>query len=525
MVKYIKGSDNVERSIREFVLDTGLITDDNLLPNINLRSKAYRTNDPNNEYVYFNLPMWTAAMQCLVGYKGRFQLMVAMPQRGGIGVIPRSIDIEPAYTIAKQTKDAQGGFQTSLRAVRSDDSLETVINLMRETKYSKFPVVDESGKCLGLLTDDMFDPDKAEGLQVRDVYRGYALVDRTGNLMNGVDILKTEGYVPLAVKKGISLQEAGKIMTRYANGFLLVLDDDAKLWGSTFKKDRDMHVIYLPHETIDQVSKKYRVAAAVSTHKDDHPRIRALLSPELDLDVIILDASHGQSVFQARTLEFIRKINEKIPVIAGNLINQEGTTYILEEGLRVDGHGFAAIKTQMGVGAGCTSTEVHGTGAASFSGTYEPYQARNKFADDHSIYVPLIHDGGIFTAPQISVALTMADTIMMGKFFGRFTESAGDIHPKTGQKEMFYEASPRVKNAQRYQTLVAQFAEGEDGWVPHVGSIHDEGALALTVEMIKTSFMHSGCKNIDEFHANAVLKRQSEIALREHGATGIEVRR
>ncbi len=43
MVKYVKGLDDVERSIREFVLDTGLITEHNLVSNVSIRSKAYRT--------------------------------------------------------------------------------------------------------------------------------------------------------------------------------------------------------------------------------------------------------------------------------------------------------------------------------------------------------------------------------------------------------------------------------------------------------------------------------------------------
>jgi len=114
------------------------------------------------------------------------------------------------------------------------------------------------------------------------------------------------------------------------------------------------------------------------------------------------------------------------------------------------------------------------------------------------------------------VALALgADSLMMGNFFARYTESAGNlVRNAAGEivKEYWMEGSMRAHNMRRYNQIKETFfEEGISGVVPHVGSIYDK--LPVVIEMIKATLATAGCRTLAELHANAVLEMQSPNAI------------
>jgi IMP dehydrogenase len=140
----------------------------------------------------------------------------------------------------------------------------------------------------------------------------------------------------------------------------------------------------------------------------------------------------------------------------------------------------------------------------------EVAEARDIYAKGNR-YIPLIADGGINSPADIAIALAMgANTVMMGNFFARFSESPGRMHTINGKmvKEYWMEGSLRAHNYRRYSLTGKRFfEEGVNGFVPYVGSIYD--FLPVSRRQLEATL------TIDDFHKLAVLELQSPLAQRD----------
>jgi len=161
---------------------------------------------------------------------------------------------------------------------------------------------------------------------------------------------------------------------------------------------------------------------------------------------------------------------------------------------------------------------VKATGRGQATTLMDVGSARNRLARDEGTYIPLIADGGLGGPADMSVALALgADCLMMGNFFARYTESAGNlVRNAAGEivKEYWMEGSAKASNHRRYSQLKDLFfEEGIAGFVPHVGSIHDK--LPVVLQMLRATLATAGCRSIEELHERAVLEKQSPSALRD----------
>jgi len=124
-------------------------------------------------------------------------------------------------------------------------------------------------------------------------------------------------------------------------------------------------------------------------------------------------------------------------------------------------------------------------------------------------------DGGINTPASIALALAMgADSVMMGNFFARLSESPGSIHHIDGQpmKAYWMEGSLRGKNLRRYNHRPGTFfEEGIEGYVPYAGSMYD--VLPVAAQRLKATLSTAGAATIDDLHGQAILELQSAAAL------------
>jgi len=477
------------RSLKEYRLLTRFTAKDNVVTNVSLKTKLCKY--PHKKgHIELNVPFISAAMQAVSGAK----LAEALAQYGGISVLPCSIPIAEQADLVRQVKRFKAGFQDRVATLAPNDKIEKAVKLMKEKGYSKFPVTQNgemNGKLLGLLSDKYFDPKKHAKELVKDYMTRDILISR----------------------EGLTLKQANEMMIKNGKDILFILDKDDKLKLVSFKKDMTKHLDF-PDELIDE-RKRYMVGAAVSTHPRDRARVDALL--EAEVDVLFIDSSDGFTEFQTEMYGYIRSKTKTVPVVGGNIITEEGFEYLAKAG-------FDAVKIGMGIGSGCTTQEQKGTGRGQATAIAEAVKARDAYFKKTGVYIPVISDGSISNPGQIVIALALgADSVMMGRFFAQFTESASALrnHPTLGPlKEYWMEASGRARNYGRYETTSDLFfEEGIEGFVPHIGSIYTQ--LQPTINKLKSALSNAGCKNIEELHQNAVLELQSVASLQDAGVHDI----
>jgi len=470
--------DRPSYSLKEFRILPGFTPPDGNALNVDLTTKLCRKGD---DFLRLNTPFLSAAMQAVTGT----EMAIAVAQLGGIGILPVSQTVEDQSSKIDRVKRFKAGFQTTIVTLSPKQTINTVIDIMEQTGYSTFPVTDSGafhGKLLGIITDKDFDVRRDQTCQVEERMRA--------DVQAGVDI--------------DSLREANQLMIKYGRGFLPIIDRDGVLQSAVFKKDLDKHLQH-PNESIDE-KKRLLVGAAVSTHPEDRERVQCLIEGEVD--VIVIDASDGHTHYQRQMLEWIRS-NYEVPVIAGNVVTAKGFKFLVDAGAD-------AIKVGMGIGSGCTTQEVKATGRGQATALIDISRVRDELAQSKGTYIPLVADGGIANPAEMSVALAIgADSVMMGNFFARYTESAGNLVRNAGGeivKEYWMEGSAKARNTRRYAQLKDLFfEEGITGYVPHLGSIYDK--LPLSLQILKATLSTAGCRTIDEFHEAAVLEMQSSTAL------------
>src|SRR3546814_8162794 len=106
-------------------------------------------------------------------------------------------------------------------------------------------------------------------------------------------------------------------------------------------------------EATKDASGRLRVAAATSTGDGGVERAEALLDAECDL--IVVDTAHGHSKMVGATVEKIKKLSNRVQVLAGNVANGDATRALVDAG--ADG-----VKVGIGPGSNCTTRVVAGVG-------------------------------------------------------------------------------------------------------------------------------------------------------------------
>ena len=465
-------------SLREFRILPGYTPPDGNALNVDLGTRLCACD---GGFLELKTPFLSAAMQAVTGA----EMAIAISQLGGIGILPVSQRTDEQCAKIDVVKRFKAGFQTNIMTLSPGQLIADVIEIIRDTGYSTFPVTDSGafhGRLLGIITDKDFDVRRDHACTVgermrRDVQAGVGIAD---------------------------LKEANELMIKYGRGFLPIIDGDGILQSVVFKRDLDKHLEH-PNESVDS-KKRLLVGAAVSTHPEDRERVQCLV--EHEVDVLVIDASDGHTHFQRQMIEWI-KGSYGVPVIAGNVITARGFDFLV-------GAGADAIKVGMGIGSGCTTMEVKATGRGQATTLMDIAPVRDALFEKEGRYIPLIADGGISGPAEMSVALALgADALMMGNFFARYTESAGNLVRNAGGeivKEYWMEGSSKARNARRYAQLQDLFfEEGITGYVPHLGSIYDK--LPVVLQILRSTLATAGCRSIGELHRSAQVEMQSPTAL------------
>lgn len=438
-----------------------------------------------------NIPVLSAAMDTVT----EADMAIAMAQLGGIGVLHRNLDIEAQCAAVRAVKRYESGMVVNPITIGPDATLGEAQALMQANRISGIPVVDGTGKLVGILTN-------------RDVRFAENPAQPVRELMTTENL----ATVPL----GTSQDEARRLLHARRIEKLLVVDDDYRCIGLITVKDIEKAVTY-PAATKDAAG-RLRVAAATTVGDLGFARTEALIAAEVD--VIVIDTAHGHNVEVARAVERVKKHSNSVQVIAGNVATAEATRALIDAGAD-------AVKVGIGPGSICTTRVVAGVGVPQLTAIME------SAAEAAKAGVPVIADGGLRTSGDAAKALAAgASSVMIGSMLAGTSESPGEVFLYQGRSYKAYRGMGSVGamargSADRYfqQDVSAMklVPEGIEGQVPFKGPAAD--VIHQLVGGIKAAMGYTGAATIPELQARAQFVRITNAGLSESHVHDVAITR
>ena len=485
------------RTFSEYLLIPDYSGEDCTPANVDLTVPLVKYARGEKPAISMNIPLTSAIMQSVSGA----DMAIALAKEGGISFIFGAQTIENQADMVRTVKAYKAGFVQSDSNVRPDHTLRDVLAMRAESGHSTIAVTEDGtaeGKLLGVVTS-------------RD-YRVSRMPETT---------LVSEFMTPFSAlvyaEEGVSLSEANDILWEHKLNSLPIIDKNQRLSSFVFRKDYDSHKKN-PNELLDE-QKRYVVGAGINT-RDYAERIPALV--DAGVDVLCIDSSEGYSVWQERTIKFVRETyGDTVKIGAGNVVDKEGFRFLAEAGADF-------IKIGIGGGSICITREQKGIGRGQASAVIEVAEERGRYFEETGIYVPLCSDGGIVYDYHMTLALAMgADFLMLGRYFARFDESPSKRinHNGTYVKEYWGEGSSRARNWQRYDSggeAKLSFEEGVDSYVPYAGPLKDNVEQSLS--KVKSTMCNCGVLTVPDLQQKAKITVISATSLVEGGAHDVILR-
>jgi IMP dehydrogenase len=442
--------------------------------------------------ITLNIPVVSAAMDTVT----EADMAIFMAQAGGIGVLHRNLTVEQQAAAVRAVKRFESGMVVNPITITPDATLGDAQAIMRANRISGIPVVERSGKLVGILTN-------------RDV----RFADNPSQPVH--ELMTHENLA--TVKLGTTGDEARRLLHQRRIEKLLVVDEAFRCIGLITVKDIEKAVNY-PDATKDAAG-RLRVAAATTVGEKGLERTRALV--EAECDVIIIDTAHGHNSDVARAVEAVKKLSNTVQVIAGNVATAEATRALINAG--ADG-----IKIGIGPGSICTTRIVAGVGVPQLTAVLECA------AEAAKTNVPVIADGGLRTSGDAAKALAAgASTIMIGSMLAGTEEAPGETFLFQGRAYKSYRGMGSVGamargSADRYfqqdiKDTMKLVPEGIEGQVPYKGPARD--VVHQLVGGIKAAMGYTGSRTLGELRDNAQFVRITNAGLRESHVHDVSITR
>jgi IMP dehydrogenase len=427
------------------------------------------------------IPIVVANMTSVAGKR----MAETVARRGGLVVLPQDVDPAVVAQIVAWVKSRHPVWDTPL-VLTAGDAVTDALNLLPKRAHGAVVVVDGDGKPTGMV-------DEAACM-------GVDRFTRIGDVADP-DVLT----VPLAMPAREVFEHLHGRTTRIALG----VDEQGRLAGVLTELGALRSELYMP--AVDDHG-RLRVAAAIGVNGDVAAKAGALL--DAGIDTLVVDTAHGHQEKMISALKAVRSVAPEVPVVAGNVVTAAGVRDLVNEGADV-------VKVGVGPGAMCTTRMMTGVGRPQFSAVAEcARQARELGAHVWA-------DGGVRHPRDVALALAAgASSVMIGSWFAGTYESPGDLQrDETGQpfKESFGMASKRAVTARTRgdsafdRARKALFEEGIsssrmrlDPVAPSVEDLLDSICYG-----VRSACTYAGGRNLEEFHARAVIGVQSTAGFAE----------
>ena len=388
--------------------------------------------------IKLNIPMMSASMDTVTEHR----MAIAMARQGGIGIIHKNMSIEKQAEEVDKVKRSENGVITDPFYLSPEHTLADANELMAKFRISGVPIT-EGRKLVGIITnrDLKFETDFSKKIK---------------------ESMTSEGLV--TAKEGITLEEAKAILAKARKEKLPIVDDDFNLKGLITIKDIEKQIKY-PNSAKDAKG-RLLCGAGVGITSNALERVDALVKAQVD--VIVLDSSHGHSANVIRCLKMIKEAYPELPLIAGNIATGEAARDLIEAGAD-------AVKVGIGPGSICTTRVVSGIGVPQISAIMDCYEVAKEYG------IPVIADGGIKYSGDITKAIAAgANVCMMGSMFAGCDEAPGEFELFQGRKYKVYRGMGSISamengSKDRYFQEGAKklVPEGVEGRVAYKGSVED----------------------------------------------------
>ena len=472
----------------------GLTFDDVLLqpgPSEVLPSQA-DTRTRLTKAIGLNIPILSSAMDTVT----EADMAIVMAQLGGIGVLHRNLSVEEQTAAVRAVKRFESGMVVNPITMAPSQTLADALELMARHKISGIPVVEPSGKLVGILTN-------------RDVRFAENMQQPVSELMTSQNLATVPG--------GVGQDEARRLLHQRRIEKLIVVDDAYRCIGLITVKDIEKAVTY-PAATKDEAG-RLRVAAATTVGDLGFARTEALIDAECDL--IVIDTAHGHNKDVARAVERVKKLSNSVQVVAGNVATAEATQALIDAGAD-------CVKVGIGPGSICTTRVVAGVGVPQLTAVMQSAEAAAR------ANVPIIADGGLRTSGDIAKALAAgASTVMVGSLLAGTDEAPGETFLYQGRAYKSYRGMGSVGamargSADRYfqQDIKDQLKlvpEGIEGQVPYKGPARE--VIHQLVGGVKAAMGYTGARTVEELREKARFVRITNAGLRESHVHDVTITR
>ncbi|PVA11450.1 IMP dehydrogenase [Pelagivirga sediminicola] len=439
--------------------------------------------------ISLTIPLLSSAMDTVT----EARMAICMAQFGGMGVIHRNFDVERQAAEVRQVKRFVSGIVYNPITLTPNQTLADAKALQEQYNVTGFPVVDGSGRVVGIVTN-------------RDMRFAQDADTPVSVMMTSDDLAIL--HEPADLEEAKSLMKARRIEK------LLVTDGAGKLTGLLTLKDTEQAVLN-PSACKDRLG-RLRVAAATTTGDAGFERTEALI--DAGCDMIVIDTAHGHSSGVAEAVRRAKKMAGETQIVAGNVATGDAVRALIDAGAD-------AVKVGIGPGSICTTRMVAGVGVPQLTAIMDCVAA----AGD----VPIIADGGIKFSGDFAKAIAAgASCAMVGSMIAGTDEAPGEMILFQGRSYKAYRgmgslgAMARGSADRYFQKDAASdklVPEGIEGQVPYKGSAG--AVIHQLVGGLRAAMGYTGCGTIAEMRRDCEFVRITGAGLSESHVHDVQITR